>query len=146
MSDETRLVHQSSPFPTPLRVIVDELSYKPGWRFALDENFNRGQDCVGLTLSIYINPPDAYRPDERRPVRHIIPVPPAAFDYQSWRRWMLEQILLVERHEACEFFAIGDEHPFAPNHGEGRDPYVVFDYATDEQRRTSFRNEIKPAD
>ena len=50
----------------------------------------------------------------------------------------------VERHEACEFFQIDGERPYAPHHGPGNDPYIVFDHGTDEDVRTSFRGEVKP--
>ena len=85
---------------------------------------------------------DAPRPPYR--VNHLQPVPPAAFDERSWRRWLLDQCLLVERHEACEFAAVDDERPWAPSHGPGNDPYLIREVGTDEDRRTSFRGELKP--
>lgn len=72
-------------------------------------------------------------------------MPPASYNRQSWRRWLFEQVLLVERHEACEFFVVDGERPYAPRHGPGNDPYVVVEYAKDEDRRTSFRGEVNPA-
>ena len=69
-------------------------------------------------------------------------VPAAAYDERSWRRWIFEQILLVERHEAMEFFQVGDDKPFAPSHGFGQDPYLVREIGTEEDRRMSFRNEL----
>lgn len=137
---------QEAPFPRILAQLVDELRYKAGWTFNLN-HLDRGQGCVGLTLCILIYTPDSYHPEEFRRAMHYMPVPPAAFDRQSWCRWLLNQILFVELHEACEFFSltVNGEHvdrPYAPNHGPGRDPYVVFDYATDVDRRTSFRGEV----
>ena len=80
-----------------------------------------------------------------------MPVPPAAFDTRSWQRWLFDQLLLVEQHEAMEFFAIhdspGGEHavrPFAPSHGPGNSPYTVLEYATDLDRRTKFTGEVNP--
>ncbi len=70
-------------------------------------------------------------------------VPPAAFDRRSWQRWLLDQILLIERHEACEFFRVDGDRAYAPHHGPGNDPYIVFDHGTDEDVRTSFRGETK---
>lgn len=133
---------QEAPFPVELEGLVARLSYKAGWRFWL-EDAERGQGCSGLTLMIQITTPDAYRPDAlERTVRHLMPVPAAAYDVRSWRRWLLDQILDQELHEACEFFELGGEKPFAPNHGPGRDPYTVFEYADDLDRRTSFRGEV----
>lgn len=96
-------------------------------------------------------PCKAYRFDSQRDdsptgpycVNHFMPVPPASFDERSWRRWLFEQCLLVERHEACEFFTIRTDKPYAPNHGPGNDPYIVAELTTDEARRTSFRGIVK---
>lgn len=83
-------------------------------------------------------------PREPYRVHHYMPVPPAAYDERSWRRWLFEQCLLVERHEAMEFFRIDGGRPFAPHHGPGNDCYLVFDHGTDEDVRTSYKGEIKP--
>lgn len=137
-------MQQAAPLPEQLCDLVADLRYKAGWTFSLEDR-DRGQGCRGLTLCILIDTPGAYDPGRRRQVMHYMPVPAAAYDRQSWRRWLLEQVLLVERHEACEFFQIGNGRPYAPNHGPGRDPYVIFDYATDVDRRTSFRGEVQSA-
>jgi hypothetical protein len=80
-------------------------------------------------------------------VQHSMPVPPAAFDRRSWQRWLLDQVLLVERHEACEFFQIDGKRPYAPLHQPGSDPYmIVAESSTNEERRTNFRGELKAAD
>jgi hypothetical protein len=54
-----------------------------------------------------------------------MPVAPAGFDERSWKRWLLDQIILVEQHEACEFFRVDSEVVFPPNHGPGRDSYSI---------------------
>jgi hypothetical protein len=89
-----------------------------------------------------------------------MPVPPAAFNRRSWKRWLFDQIELVERHERMEWFTleydtpnrIGTQvlgtnhhvdHPYSPNHGPGNDPYIVAELTTDVDRRTSFRGEVK---
>lgn len=130
-----------TPFPTLLAEHVGELHYKSGWDVTL-EDVDRGQGSKGLTLCILITTPNSYNPDRMRRVMHYMPVPPAAYDRRSWQRWMLEQVLLVERHEACEFFTIGTDKPYAPHHGPGNDPYIVFDHGSDEDVRTSFRGEL----
>lgn len=129
---------QTAPFPHALAELVDELDYK-GWSVYLQDE-DRGQGSKGLTLTIVREGPDTYNPQEIIKVRHLMPVPPAAFSRLSWQRWLFEQFLLVERHEAAEFFMIGDQRPFRPNHGHGEDPYVIHDPTTEEARRTSFRN------
>lgn len=135
------LMRQIAPYPQELGLLVDRLVYKPGWAFHLSEQ-DRGQGSVGLTLTIQIATPNSYHPDQTIRVAHLMPVPPAAYDVRSWRRWLLDQILLVERHEACEFFTIDGEKPYAPSHGPGNDPYLVREVGTDEDRRTSFRGEL----
>jgi len=139
-----RLLSQTSAYPDLLAEMVSRLRYKAEWKFTL-ETLDRGQGSHGLTLCILINTPDSYHPETRRSVVHYFIVPAAAYDEQSWRRWLFDRVLDVETHEACEFFQIADEHPYAPNHGPGRDPYVIFEYATDEHRRTSFRGEVANA-
>jgi len=73
--------------------------------------------------------------------------------------WLFEQLLLVEKHECMEFFALMQDHdiapdgtefestwrPYAPNHGHGWDPYLVTEVATERDRRTDFRNEVREA-
>lgn len=132
---------QTSGYPVILEQLVEALSYKAGWRFSL-EHRDRGQGSIGLTLCILILAEDSYHPETMRSVMHYFIVPAAAYDEQSWRRWLLDRVLDVETHEACEFFQINGQRPYAPNHGPGRDPYVIFEYATDEHRRTSFRGEV----
>lgn len=136
---------QKAPFPDELSDLVDDLEYRPGWLFTLIPDLDRGQGSQGLTLDIVTKGHDAYHPERGQNycVHHYMPVPPASFDRRSWRRWLLEQILLVERHEACEFFTINGEHPYAPNHGPGNDPYIVAELTSDEERRTSFRGVVK---
>lgn len=138
-------MRQHAPYPDVLEELVGALRYKPSWRFALS-HIDRGQGSAGLTLSVFINPRDAYHPDDDRPVVHYMIVPPAAFDRRSWQRWLFDQILLVERHEACEFFVIDGEHPYAPHHGPGNDPYIVFEHGSDLDVRTSFRGEVKESE
>lgn len=135
---------QVAPDPTPLFTLVEQVSYKTRWQFSL-RDVDRGQGSEGLTLCILIATPDSYHPDSLRSVMHYMPVPPAAFDERSWRRWLFEQVLLVERHEACEFFQIGGVRPYAPHHGPGNDPYIIFEHGTDEDVRTSFRGEVTPS-
>lgn len=134
---------QIAPKPQALFDLVDKLRYKAGWTFNLHD-IDRGQDCIGLTLCILIETPNSYNPEQLRQVMHYMQVPAAAYNEQSWRHWLLEQVLLVERHETLEFFEIDGVKPYAPNHGPGNDPYIVFELTTDLDRRTQFTGEVKP--
>ena len=129
---------QEAPNPDVLYDLVEQLDYK-GWAVYLSD-LDRGQGSKGLTLVITREGPDTYHPEKIIRVNHYMPVPPAAFNEASWQRWLFEQFLLVERHEAAEFFIIAGNRPFAPNHGFGEDPYIIHDLTTDEKRRMSFRN------
>jgi hypothetical protein len=145
---------QRAPHPDALDDLIGDLHYKAGWNFELHD-MNRGQNSSGLTLDITIRTPDSYDEDRQIEVHHLFPVPPAAYDARSWRRWLFEQILLVERHEAMEFFRfpIWDwddercrsveivERPYAPSHGPGNDPYVIRELGTTEDQHTTFRGE-----
>jgi hypothetical protein len=134
---------QKAPYPESLKAMVDQLEYRPGWRFSL-EYIDRGQGSEGLTLVIVTKGLDSYHPEcgETYRVRHYMTVPPASFNEQSWRRWLLEQLLLVERHECCEFFKIGGKRPFKPHHGPGNDPYIIFEYGSDIDARTMYTGEV----
>ena len=135
-------MRQIAPDPTLLAGLVDRLKYKDGWRFTL-EDVDRGQASEGLTLIIAVTGIDSYHPENgpHYTVLHYMIVPPAAYDERAWCRWLLEQILSVEQHEACEFFKIGEHRPYAPNHGPGRDPYTIMDQGTREDAETTFRGE-----
>jgi len=146
---EDSYMTQVAPYPWVLADLVKLLTYKADWAFSLQDPvaspmFDRGQGSVGLTLVITIRTPDSYHPERTVQVRHLFPVPPAAYDSRSWRRWLFDQVQLVERHEAMEFFQIGPARPFAPSHGPGNDPYLVREIGTVQDVRTSFRGDVKP--
>lgn len=134
-------LRQQAPWPSALEGLVKRLRYKDGWCFTLD-TIDRGQGSVGVTLVINIRVPDSYESGHKICVNHYMIVPAAAYDQRSWTRWLIDQILLVEQHEACEFFLIGDERPFAPNHGPGRDPYTIMDQGLQVDAETTFRGEL----
>lgn len=104
--------------------LVSKLSYKPGWEFDLAE-CSRGQGCEGLTLRIAGTVPDSWDHTKQVGFLHLMPVLPAAYDRESWMQWLFEQISLVERHEAMEFFEIAGEKPYFPSHAPGHAPYFL---------------------
>lgn len=114
---------QVGPDPDILDDLVGRLTYKPGWTFSLEE-ISRGQGCEGLTLLIGAQVPDSFG-NGMVGVLHLMPVPPAAYDEPTWMRWIMEQILLVEKHEALEFFEVDGDKPYFPGHAPGRDPYTI---------------------
>lgn len=155
--DDVRTLPQRQQFPdpVPLRELLRHLRYRDDWHFSLVDHLDRGQGSFGMTLVIHIRTPDSYDPEHHVGVNHYFPVPPAAYDHRSWRRWLFDRIGDVETHERCEFFRLvseGDfvmrdgtrnseyvERPYAPSHGPGNDPYVVREVGTVEDQRTTFR-------
>lgn len=135
---------QMAPYPHDLDELVTQCTYRPGWQFWLSEN-DRGQGSQGLTLTVLVVGLNSYPPHDPIRVRHLFPVPPAAYNRASWQHWLFDQLLLVERHECMEWYTIDGVKPFAPNHGFGEDPYIVHDPTTDEARRTDFRDVVHPA-
>lgn len=132
---------QKADYPKTLEWLVKHLVHRPRWYFELG-NVDRGQGSEGLTLSIYITEPDAYRPEKMRSVVHYFPVPPAAYDERSWRRWIFDRCGDVDTHERMEAFTIDGEKPYAPSHGPGNDPYMVREVGTVRDQRTSFRGKV----
>lgn len=141
---------QTAPYPLELVELVADCTYRPGWLALVrdevrDPADTHGAESRGLTLSIITNTINSYPPHDPMRVRHLFPVPPATYNRESWQRWLFERFLDVERHEAMEFFEVGGEKVYAPNHGPGWDPYLITTVATtDVDRRTSFRGEVKP--
>jgi hypothetical protein len=131
---------QSAPYPHELRDLVRSCVYKPGWTFSLGR-VDRGQDSIGLTMTIRVTNPDSYDPTRYQSVLHYFIVPAASYNRRSWRRWLFERIRDVETHEACEFFQVDGERPYAPLHGPGNDPYFVYELASAEDVDTNFRGE-----
>src|SRR3954463_5263403 len=104
---------QVAPYPVELETLVSQLSYRPGWRFSL-EQLDRGQGSEGLTLKVLSRGYNSYHVEQGETYRvwHYFPVPPAAYNKQSWRRWLLDCLIEIETHETCEFFQIDDERPY----------------------------------
>lgn len=99
--------------------LLDTLRYKPGWSFKLG-----GPD--GRFLCVFARTPDSLRPESQRVTQHMLELP-ATECPQAWARWLLEQLLLIERHEACEFLQVGDGRPFWPHHQDQGSPYELVD-------------------
>jgi hypothetical protein len=139
-------MRQEAPDPQPLDDLVSRLKYKADWRVWL-EDLDRGQGSKGLTLIIQRHGPDTYHPEISIRVNHYFPVPPAAYDERSWRRWLFDRLVDVETHEAMEFFVLLDggqpKRPYAPSHGPGNDPYMIREPdGTELDRRTMYTGEV----
>ncbi len=110
-----------------LEELVPAVSYK-GWNVRLVNRERTTEQCAGsdgLTLEIRTVVPDSVRPGEINRGCHLMPVPPTNWGRETWERWVLDQIILVEIHEACEFFTVAAHKPFFPAHGTGENSYEV---------------------
>lgn len=132
-----------------LAALVAALEYKPGWRFRLDYGVtSAASSCwawglpdglggaavpaavtVGwpARLVVCLRTRDSLPPHGTVLVEHSFAVPDEPPAGVSWHRWLLDCILRVEIHEACEAFAVGGRRPFYPRHGPGADLYAITD-------------------
>jgi hypothetical protein len=88
-----------------LRELLQTFTYRPGWSFYLERD----------TLVIRANVLNTDNPKETIRVDFGIGLPfptPHKFD---WTRWLFDQIMVVEDHEAREFFKIGGVKVFDPH-------------------------------
>lgn len=154
----TDTMRQSAPYPVILENLVNALAYRPGWTFQLSDLSRDLKDPAkwgrltdhsdelagGLTLTITTCGYDSYHTDrgENYRVNHFFIVPAATYDERSWRRWLFDCFVKVETHEAMEFFAIDGARPYAPHHGPGNDPYLIFEHGSDLDVRTRFTGEV----
>lgn len=143
MTDE-RVMEQVAPYPQILEQLVLGTSYRPSWHLDLADE-DRGQGSKGLTLRVFTLGYDTYNIDKGQTYRvvHYFPVPPAAYNEESWKRWLLNRLIEVETHEACEFLQINGTRPFAPHHGPGWDPYIVLHHGENVDARTDFRGNVQ---
>jgi len=129
------MVQAGLPVPAGFAVTVDAY-----------EDFRDTGDllhCRGLTLDILVCVPDSYHPDRNRATVHHMIVPAATYDRRSWQRWLFDQCRLVDVHEAMEIFEVNGVRPYAPHHGPGNDPYLIFEHGSDEDVATSFLGQVK---
>lgn len=135
---------QHAPYPVTLASLVERCSYKADedWMIWLEDMLERDPGSKGLTLTVQRCGPDSYHPERLIRVNHPFPVPPATYDERSWRRWLFDRIGDVEFHERMENFKIDGKPVYPPAHGPGNSPYMLLEYGTGEDRRTSFRGTL----
>lgn len=127
-----------------LAAMVSQLQYKPGWKFWLTQGltsaasaFSTGGPQVStaswgtavlwqepVTLIISIRAQDSTGEHGEIMLEHRFWVPGETF-MGPWDEWLLHRVLDVERHEAMEYFAIGDRRPFYPAHGPDARLYAI---------------------
>jgi hypothetical protein len=116
--------HGPSDALEALRSVVAQVAYKDGWRLWVEYKARPTEHYAGSegdTLCIHADGvPDSTRPGETTMIEHWIAVPPTSWERAAWERWVLDQLVLVETHEAMEFYAVDGHKPFFPAHGPGR--------------------------
>ncbi len=110
--------------------VVSRVTYKPGWSIRLAEIAREREHLAGgagLTLIVNFAAQSSTRPDQVAGLEHFFAVPPAEYDRQTWERWVLDCLLAMEQHEACEFFKVDGWAPYFPPHGDrcGKSPYTI---------------------
>lgn len=95
--------------------MIERVGYKPGW------TFKRGGPG-GRFMCVFARTPDSLAPARERVTQHMFEVPDG-LDGRGFARWVLDCVLLAERHEACEFLSFDGVRPFWPNHQDEGDPY-----------------------
>lgn len=119
-----------------LEELVHQLTYKPGWQLYLGhEVANDG--AGGWHFFIVSNTEDSLNPGMRMFVRHGFLIPAASYNRNSWAAWLFARVQDVETHEAAEFFRLSDVREFAPHHGNGENPYLVWHTSDHETARKS---------
>jgi hypothetical protein len=111
--------------PAHLADLVAAVTYKPGWLIYLAVE-TEDDGSGGLHLFVVSETEDSYNPTKRIRVRHGFLVPPASYNERTWIAWIFECLRKVETHEAGEFYQVDGRRPFAPHHGNGEDPYIVW--------------------
>lgn len=89
----------------PLRAILAKFTYKPGWRFYVEKGMLRVDAMVV----------DAYDHNKMTPLGYLHGIPSHVREDFPWERWLLDQIIEIERHEAMEFFEIDGVKVFDPH-------------------------------
>lgn len=115
------------PFEPPgLRELVESITYKAGWMFYL-EVFSDDGGGGHWAFHVVSDTADSYQPDRRIRVNHEFLIPPASYNRDVWALWIRDRIAAIEGiHELGEFLMFDGYREFAPHHGNGEDPYVVW--------------------
>ena len=112
-------------YPHPLTALLPRVHYK-GWRFEVrstDPNIGLGGMAM---LYVYANVQDSITGQPMQ-VSHEFIIPAVSMTETEWRRWLFDRIVLVETHEAMEFFWVDADRPFFPEHGFQASPYRIVD-------------------
>lgn len=88
-----------------LERLLQTFTYKPDWAFTIIEE--------GLLIRLIAVDTDNHR--NRIPITFSIGIPSFVRPDFPWDRWLLDQIMEVEKHEAREFFKVNGVKVFDPH-------------------------------
>lgn len=97
---------------------VSSLAYKPGWKFKIG-------GPLGRYLCVFATTPDSSDVSKQRTTQHMFELPTGPLTEHEMARWVFDNILLCEQHEAGEFFRVAGFRPYLPNHNEEGSPYEL---------------------
>jgi hypothetical protein len=105
--------------PVNLVQVLFGLKYKPNWSFRIVP--------YKLGWKMYCDHQTTHSETGGPTIVHhgmVVPDQPR-WGVITWRRWVFDQLILCETHEAGEFFSVNGVKPFAPQHGSAVNPYVI---------------------
>ncbi len=110
--------------------VVAHITYKPGWEITVTHQDVTGEHLgggSGLYLGVGWTAEDSTGSGGIGHPYHVFAVPPAAYNRETWERWVLDCLIECETHEAIEFFKVDGWAPFFPPHGmqNGTSPYTI---------------------
>lgn len=106
-----------------LGALLESVRYKDHWSF---EILAYGGCSAALTVNVNTTDPTAPRGCTIGVlITHQFLIPAYPMNQRDLEDFIFECIVHVENHEAGEFFYVGDQRPYEPEHGEGADPYAM---------------------
>ena len=94
-----------SPDEEPLQRLLNGFTYRPDWSFVIENG-------VLVVRALVI---DTDNTGKIIPLQFGIGLPSRVRPGFDWTRWLFDQIMEVERHEAQEFFKINGIKVFDPH-------------------------------
>jgi hypothetical protein len=97
-----------------LEAMLARVTYKPGWRLEI-----RPSPAQGVQKALYVvaEIANSWRPEEDGYFGRSAPIPPS-LDKAAFYRFVFEEVLEMERHEAREWFRVDGVPPFDPHREE----------------------------
>lgn len=94
---------------------LTQITYKPGWHFYTELIRNKPHLTISTTTTNSYNPAD-----DQYHTAHYFEMPDVCHDIELW---LFECILLVEKHEAMEFYQVHGKRVYAPVHSRAANSY-----------------------